>query len=157
MLWAIRDRPWYHVRTYSIEQNLTFPVQLKTKSWTSVDINDASVPPADVTRDAALIYHRMNFFKELYHRLSISQENLGLSNNTTLLVQLHEYLISQGIVRGEVREDAALHYENKMRLLQDLNTIQETVITEVLAARTIEDFKQAKTTMERLFFTNILL
>lgn len=157
MLWAIRDRPWYHVRTFAIEQDLTFPVQLKTKSWTSVDINDASVPPADVTRDAAVLFHRMNFFKELYHRLSISQENLGLSNNTTLMVQLHEYLISQGLVRGEAKADAAVQYENKMRLLQDLNNIQETVITEVLAARTIEDFKQAKTTMERLFFTNILL
>lgn len=158
MLWAIRDRPWYHIRTYAIEQDLTFPVQLKTKSWTSVDINDSSIPPGDVSRDAALIFHRMAIFKELYHRLAISQENLGLSNNTTLMVQLHEYLISQGLVRGEAKPDAAVQYENKMRLLQDLNNIQETVITEVLAARTIdEDFKQAKYTMERLFFTNILL
>lgn len=157
MFWAIRDRPWYHVRTYVIEQDLVFPVQLKTKSWTSVEVNDRATEPADAARDAALIFHRMNFFKELYHRLSISQENLGLSNTTTLLVQLHEYLISQGIVRGEAREDAAVQYENKMRLLQDLNTIQETVITEVLASKTLEDFKRARTTMERLFFTNILL
>jgi hypothetical protein len=66
-------------------------------------------------------------------------------------------LISQGLVRGEAKADAVVHYENKMRLLQDLNNIQETVITEVLASTTIEDFKRAKTTMERLFFTNILL
>lgn len=157
MLWAIRDRPWYHIRTFVIEQDLTFPVQLKTKSWTSVEVNDKTTAPEDVAADAALIFRRMSFFKELYHRLSMSQENLGLSNTTTLLVQLHEYLISQGIVRGEARMDAAVHYENKMRLLQDLNTIQETVITEALTAKTVEDFTQAKTTMERLFFTNILL
>jgi hypothetical protein len=157
MLWAIRDRPWYHVRTYAIDQELTFPVQLKTNSWTSVDVNTETSAPAEVIRDAGLIFHRMNFFKELYHRLAMSQGNLGLSNTTTLIVQLHEYLISQGLVRGEAKADAVVHYENKMRLLQDLNNIQETVITEVLASTTIEDFKRAKTTMERLFFTNILL
>jgi hypothetical protein len=157
MLWAIRDRPWYHVRTFHITEELTYPVQLKTNSWTNVSVNNQSVPPGDAARDSALIFHRMNFFKELYHRLEISQENLGLSNTTTLMVQLHEYLVNQGIVRGEASVDAGVQYENKMRLLQDLNRIQETVIAEVLAAKTLEDFKKARATMDRLFFTNILL
>jgi hypothetical protein len=157
MIWATRDRPWYHIRTYTIKEEFTLPVQLKTNSWTTVEINKDNTCPRDVQIEIALIGHRIKFLTELHYRLQIAVENLGLSDVNTTMVQMYEFLIAQGIVKGDIREDAEVQFENKMRLLQDLNNIREEVITSLLAAQTAEEFQATRTLMERLFFTNILL
>lgn len=157
MLWAIQDRPWYNLRTYTIKEDFALPAQLKTNSWTQVEINRDNTCPQDVQREIKLIEARMKFFGELYYRLQIAQENLGLSNTNFTLVQLHEYLVNQGLVKGDANPDASIHYENKLRLLQDLYNIKTQVVESLLKAATQEDFAQTRTLMERLFFTNILL
>lgn len=157
MIWATRDRPWYHIRTYTIKEEFKLPVQLKTNSWTAVEINKDNTCPRDVQIEVTLIGHRIKFLTELHYRLQIAIENLGLADVNTTMVQMYEFLIAQGIVKGDVKEDAEVQFENKMRLLQDLNNIREEVITSLLAAKTAEEFQATRTLMERLFFTNILL
>lgn len=157
MIWATQDRPWYHIRTYSIDGTLSVPSQLKTNSWTNVILNTDAIVPESVKTEAMLLNQRMIFFTELSYRLRISAENLGLSDHTTNLVHLHEYLVSLGVIKGEAVADAGIQYENKMRLLQDLNNIKTSVIDAVLSAKNASEFKQAHNLMERLFFTNILL
>ena len=157
MLWATKDRPWYHIRTYSINESFVLPVQLKTNSWTNVEINRESTCPRDVLVEITLLGHRIKFLNELHYRLQIATENLGLADVNTTMVQLYEFLISKGIVSGETTDDASVQFENKMRLLQDLDNIREEVITSLLAAKTPAEFQETRTLMERLFFTNILL
>lgn len=157
MIWAIQDRPWYNIRTYGIDTEFKIPSQLKTNSWTNVEINTTAVAPDSVRIEALLIQHRINFFTELSYRLRISAENLGISDANLNVIHLHEYLVSIGIIKGECASDAAIQYENKIRLLQDLNTIKTTVVDAVLNAKNAEEFKKAHNLMERLFFTNILL
>jgi len=157
LIWSIKDRPWYNIRTYGLEERVELPFQLKTNSWTNVEINNGAAAPQTVIVEKAIISARINFFSELNYRLTIATETLGLSNANDNLLALHEYLIAHGVIKGQADDDSAIHYENKMRLIQDLNNIKKTVIDAVMAAKTIEDFKSARTTMERLFFTNILL
>ena len=157
MIWATRDRPWYHIRTYTIKEEFKLPIQLKTNSWTAVEINKDSTCPRDVQIEVTLIGHRIKFLTELHYRLQIAIENLGLADVNTTMVQMYEFLIAQGIVKGDIKEDAEVQFENKMRLLQDLNNIREEIITSLLAAKTAEEFQATRTLMERLFFTNILL
>lgn len=157
MLWAIQDRPWYNIRTFTLDSSGTAPMQLKTNSWTNVSVNSEAVPSTQVVTEAAIIAHRLKFFSELYYRLQASMENLGIGNSNTTIIDLHEYLISQGVIKGTAPEDAGVKYENKMRLLQDLNNIKLKVIDAVIKAKNAEDFKSAHELMTRLFFTNILL
>jgi hypothetical protein len=157
MLWAIQDRPWYTLRTFTIDTPISCPSQLKTNSWTSVDINSLSTAPAEVTIESAIIGHRLKFFAELYYRLEASMENLGISNSNFTIIELHEYLVSQGVVKGTAAVDAGIQYENKMQLMQNLNNIKTQVISKILDAKNAEDFASARELMLRLFFTNILL
>lgn len=157
MIWATQDRPWYNLRTYVIKETFELPAQLKTNSWTQVEINIGNTCPQDVLREIKLIEARMKFFAELYYRLQIAQENLGLANTNFTLVQLHEYLVHHGLVKGESNPDASVQYENKLRLLQDLYNIKNQVVEATLQATDQEGFAAARTLMERLFFTNILL
>jgi hypothetical protein len=157
MIWAMSDRPWYNLRTYTIKDEFSLPAQLKTNSWTQVEINRENTCPQDVLREIKLMEARIKFCAELYYRLQIAQENLGLSMTNFTLVQLHEYLVALGIVQGEASPDAMVQYENKLRLLQDLNNIKNQVVASLMQAATIEDFAQTRALMERLFFTNILL
>jgi hypothetical protein len=157
LIWSIKDRPWYNLRTYGLEQVVSLPFQLKTNSWTSVEVNSDATVPQSVSIEKMIIGARINFFAELYHRLNIATETLGLANANDNMLALHEYLVATGIIRGQADQDSAIQYENKIRLLQDLNNIKKTVIDTVMVAKSVEDFKMARTTMERLFFTNILL
>ena len=157
MIWAIQDRPWYNLRTYTIKEEFSLPAQLKTNSWTQVEINRENTCPQDVLREIKLMEARLKFLAELYYRLQIAQENLGLSNTNFTLVQLHEYLVAQGLVKGESNPDASVQYENKLRLLQDLYNIKNQVVESLLKAQSPDDFVTTRTLMERLFFTNILL
>jgi len=157
MLWSIQDRPWYNLRTYNIEKELRFPNQLKTHSWTSVEVSPVITIPDEVIKESHLMSSRMRFFTELHGRLQVSMENLGIANAQWNLLNLHEYLISLGLIKGKCPADAKIQYENKMRLLQDLNEIKETTIEMVLDAVTPDEFMAAKVYMERRFLTNILL
>lgn len=157
MLWAIQDRPWYNLRTYVIKEEFSLPAQLKTNSWTQVEVNRENTCPQDVLREIKLMEARIKFLVELHYRLQIAQDNLGLSNTNFTLVQLHEYLVTQGLVKGEANPDASVQYENKLRLLQDLYNIKNQVVESLLKAQTADDFSTTRTLMERLFFTNILL
>lgn len=157
LIWSIQDRPWYNIRTYGLQEQATLPFQLKTNSWTNVEINKDATPPQKVSVERAIIGARINFFTELHYRLQIATETLGLGNANNNLLSLHEYLVEKGVIEGQSDVDSAVHYENKIRLLQDLDNIKRTTISAVMSAKSIEEFKEAKTTMERLFFTNILL
>jgi hypothetical protein len=84
-------------------------------------------------------------------------ENLGISNSNFTIVDLHEYLVSQGVIKGTADVDANIHYENKILLLQNLKNIKTQVISATLNAKNAEDFANARELMTRLFFTNILL
>jgi hypothetical protein len=70
---------------------------------------------------------------------------------------MHEYLVSQGVIKGTAPVDAGILYENKMQLMQNLNNIKTQVISSILNAKNAEDFAAARDLMTRLFFTNILL
>ena len=157
MHWAIQDRPWYTLRTFTIDTPISCPMQLKTNSWTSVTVNTNAVSPAEVNRESIIIGHRLKFFAELYYRLEASMENLGISNSNFTIIELHEYLVSQGVIKGTAPVDAGVQYENKMQLLQNLNNIKMQVISAILNAKNAEDFAKARELMLRLFFTNILL
>jgi hypothetical protein len=84
-------------------------------------------------------------------------ENLGISNSNFTIIELHEYLVSQGVIKGTAPVDAGIQYENKMQLMQNLNNIKTQVISAILNAKNAEDFAAARELMLRLFFTNILL
>jgi hypothetical protein len=157
MHWAIQDRPWYTLRTFTIDTPIVCPMQLKTNSWTSVDINANATPSAEVVKESIIIGHRLKFFAELYYRLEASMENLGIGNANFTIIDLHEYLVSQGVIKGTAPVDAGVQYENKMQLLQNLNNIKTQVINAILNAKNAEDFAAARELMLRLFFTNILL
>lgn len=157
MIWSMQDRPWYNLRTYVIKEEFSLPAQLKANSWTQVEINRENTCPADVQREIKLMEARLKFMSELYYRLQVAQENLGLGNTNFTLVQLHEYLVCQGLVKGEANPDASVQYENKLRLLQDLHNIKIQVVDAALQAKDADGFAAARTFMERLFFTNILL
>jgi hypothetical protein len=157
MIWAIRDRPWYQIRTYSIQEEFTLPVQLKNNSWNTVELNDNNICPKEVLTEATLFKHRIEFLSEMQYRLQIAVESLGLVDVNTTIVCLYEFLISKGIAQGNHKIDAAIQFENKMRLLQDLSNIREKIITSLLEAQTPKEFQVTRILMERLFFTNILL
>lgn len=157
MHWAIQDRPWYNIRTFTLDAPATYPIQLKTNSWTSVSVNAEANPPAQVITESKIIGHRIKFFTELHYRLQASMENLGISNSNFTIIELHEYLVSQGVIKGTAAIDAGLQYENKMQLMQNLNNIKARVISAILDAKNAEDFAGAHELMTRMFFTNILL
>ena len=157
MLWAIQDRPWHIVKTYNIEQQLDLPSQLKTNSWTNVEVNGAVTPPKDVQVESILMAHRIRFLTELHFRLQAAVENLGMGNPHVGLLQFHEYLVALGLVKGESSPDAIVQHENRIRALKDLQHIKESVIEKLLEATDVEGFKSARNHMERMFFTNILL
>jgi hypothetical protein len=157
LIWSIQDRPWYNIRTYGLPNTFETPFQLKTNSWTSVDVNSDAKPTREIMIEKTIINARIKFFTELHFRLTNSAETLGLGDANTNMVSLYEYLIASGVLQGTAPSDAKVQYENKMRLLQDLNNIKKAVIDSVMLAKSIEDFAAARTNMERLFFTNILL
>jgi hypothetical protein len=157
LIWSIKDRPWYNLRTYGLEKMVPLPFQLKTNSWTSVEVNNESIVPQQVAIEKMIISARINFFAELHYRLNIATETLGISNANDNMLSLHEYLVATGVIKGQCDPDSAIQYENKIRLLQDLNNIKKVVIDAVIKAKSVKDFESARTTMERLFFTNILL
>jgi hypothetical protein len=157
MLWAIQDRPWYNLRTFTLDAPASYPIQLKTNSWTNVSVNTEATPSQQVITESTIIGHRIKFFSELYYRLEASMENLGINNSNFTIVDLHEYLVSQGVIKGTADVDASIHYENKILLLQNLKNIKTQVISATLNAKNAEDFASARELMTRLFFTNILL
>lgn len=157
LIWSIKDKPWYNIRTYGLTDVASVPFQLKTHGWTQYEVNKNSIPSQQVINDKNIIIARINFFNELHYRLRMSSETLGISDANSNLLLLHEYLVSKNIIIGESHSDSSIHYENKIRLIKDLDNIKNTVIDLVIKSKSIEDFKSARTTMERLFFTNILL
>ena len=157
MYWAIQDRPWYTLRTFTIDTPISCPMQLKTNSWTNVTVNTDAVSSAEVTKESIIIGHRLKFFAELYYRLEASMENLGIKNSNFTIIEMHEYLVSQGVIKGTAAVDAGIQYENKMQLLQNLNNIKIQVISAILSAKNADEFAGARELMLRLFFTNILL
>lgn len=156
MLWAMQDRPWYHLRSYAINEEFSLPAQLKSNTWLQVELNRNNTCPVEVQDEMKLIDARIKFFTELYYRLQIAQESLGLSNTNFNLVHLHEYLVANGIVKGEANPDAVIQYENKLRLLQDLHNIKLQVVDSLLKEKTL-DFSSTRNLMDRLFITNIML
>ena len=157
MLWAISDMPWLHVRTFSNINFRTLPVQLKTKSWTSVEINETAFPTQEVLDLSFKIKKRIEILQELHYRLEISQENLGISNSNLNLLDFYRYLVSKKIIEGSAEKDSIINFENKIQVLQELDNIKNIVIGLVLNSLSEDDYRSAKTEMERLFFTNILL
>lgn len=157
LLWAIQDRPWHVVKTYKIDQPFELPIQLKTNSWTNVEVNNGASPPKDVQVEGILMGHRIRFLTELYFRIQANIENLGMGNSHFGLLQMHEYLVALGVINGEASADAVIQHENKIRVLQDLKNIRDSVIEKLLEAKDADGFQAARNHMERMFFTNILL
>lgn len=156
--WAIKDRPWYTLRTFQFNTPPeTYPVQIKSMSWTTAEINSGATPDKGVILGNHLIAARVKLFYELQMRLNASMENMGVADNTETLLQLHGYLVSKGIIEGSAEDDSVITYQNKIALLSNLENIKKTIIDLGLAARTKESFDAARKEMERLFFTNILL
>lgn len=156
LLWSIKDRPWHNLRTYNIEETIRPPVQIKSNSWLSVETT-VNEPSTDVKIESLLINARIAILTDLHMRLSLNIENQGLSDVNSTILDFYNYLGSKNIVESEFKEDSRINFENKIRLLQDLYNIRDRVIDTILAAKNKEDFVAARSEMERLFFTNILL
>jgi hypothetical protein len=157
MLWAISDMPWLHIRTHGGITATQFPFQLKTESWTSVTVNKDAVPFQETVDLTNKIKKRIALLQELYYRLEIAHQNLGLGNANYTIVDFYHYLVSKGLVEGEAPDDSQIVFENKIQTMKHLDQIKRATVTECLACTTDEDYAQAKKNMERLFFTNILL
>jgi hypothetical protein len=67
LIWAMKDRPWLNLRTYNIENHLTFPCQIKSNSWLNVEVND-NLPTPAVRIEALMINARIAVFTDLHTR-----------------------------------------------------------------------------------------
>jgi hypothetical protein len=157
MLWAIKDMPWLHVRTFGNLNITRFPTQFKSNSWTSVEINEQSKPSNDINELSVKIRKRMAVLQDLNYRLDVAQQNLGISNSNFNILDFYKFLTAKNIIEGTYSSDSIINFENKIQILSHLDLIKQTVIDQVLAVDTDEGFQEVKTQMERLFFTNILL
>ena len=157
MLWAIKDMPWLHVRTFGNLNITKFPTQFKANSWTSVDVNEQSTPGKDTVDLSVKIRKRMGILQDLNYRLDVAQQNLGISNSNFNLLDFYKFLTAKNIIEGAHSSDSIINFENKIQILSHLDSIKQTVIDQVLAVDTDEGYQEVKTQMERLFFTNILL
>lgn len=158
MHWSISDQPWLVVRTFSFENPPdNYPCQLRSLNWKTAEINLNSIPDKKVKNASKLINARIKIFTELYYRIQICAENLGISNATTTLVQLYQYLISIGIIPGVSNIENKINFENRIKLLSDLEDVKIKIIKDCLLAKTEEEFINVKLLIERLLFTNILL
>lgn len=156
LIWSMKDRPWLNLRTYNIKNQLTFPCQIKSNSWVNVEVTD-NLPSPAVRVESMLINARIALFTDLHTRLRLNIENQGLADVNATILDFFNYLGSRGLVESEFTEDSKIHFENKIRLLQDLYNIRNSAIGMILSAKSKEDFAAARTDIERLFFTNILL
>lgn len=162
MLWAIRDRPWYNIRTFEHSEKLdiSHPIQLKSNSWTSLEVNDTVCTDANVQEEFTLLAGRMSVLVELYYRIRACKENTGIGDTDETLIMMHNYLASRGIIdelSPNSPTDASITYENRILLLNQLEQIKQIIIPSTLAAKSRTDFSTTRADMTRLFFTNILL
>lgn len=156
--WAIKDKPWLVVRTFGFNGQLPVaPIQLKSLNWKDAETNTGAAPDKAKQLSALLLSARIKVFTELHYRLRASKENLGIEDTDETLVQFHQYLSSFGIIPGEHTPDSRIQYENRIKLLGDLEKIKAKIIDQGLAAKSKEEFDAVRTEMERMFFTNILL
>lgn len=156
--WCIKDHPWYVIRTFGFESPPdTYPCQLKSLDWKNAEINHFESASGNIRIKSMLMNARIALLTELHYRTQISAENLGIANSTTTIVGLHRYLISMGVLPGDCAEDDSLRFQNRIKLLDDLERIKNTVIESCIKARSKEQFAQTRELMERLLFTNILL
>lgn len=156
--WAIKDKPWLVVRTFGFNSSApSTPVQLKSLNWKDAEINSGAEPDRSKQLLGLLMSARIKVFTELHYRLRASRENLGIDDTDESIVQLHQYLASFGIIPGEHTPDSRIEYENRIKLLGDLEKIKTKIIDQALAAKSKEEFDAVRTEMERMFFTNILL
>ncbi len=156
LIWSMKDKPWLNLRTYDIENNPRIPYQIKSNSWVKVETTD-NPAPTEVKLEALLINARIAMFTDLHVRLRLNIENQGLSDTNSTILDFFNYLGARGLVESEFSPESRINFENKIRLLQDLYNIRDTAIKIILSAKNKEDFAAAKTEIERLFFTNILL
>lgn len=157
MLWAIKDMPWLHVRTFGNLNITKFPTQFKANSWTDVEVNEESKPSKEVIDLSIKIRKRMGVLQDLNYRLDIAQQNLGISDSNFNILDFYKYLAAKKLIDGDGDVDSIINFENKMQILSHLDVIKQTVINQVLAVTDDDGFQEAKVQMERLFFTNILL
>ncbi len=157
MLWSIKDMPWLHVRTFGNLNITRFPTQFKANSWTNVEVNEDTKPSKEVVDLSVKIRKRMAVLQDLNYRLDVAQQNLGISNSNFNLLDFYKYLSAKNVVDGNHSNDSIINFENKIQILSQLDSIKQTVISQVLAVDNDEGFQEVKTQMERLFFTNILL
>ena len=156
LIWSMRDKPWLNLRTYNIDNSLRIPYQIKSNSWVNVETTN-NPAPSEVRLEAMLMSARIAMFTDLHIRLSLNIENQGLADTNSTRLDFFNYLGAKGLVDSEFSPDSKIHFENKIRLLQDLYNIRDAAIKIILSAKNKEDFAAAKTEIERLFFTNILL
>lgn len=157
LLWSIKDKPWLNLRTFQLDDDTNLPYQLKSNSWTNVEIVKKSQVPDDVQILHKLISTRIALFKELTFRLQNHKQLMGVSDVSTMLVGMFEYLAQKKIVQGSHRDDSDLQWENSIKLLQDLERIKISSIEKILQVRDKLTYDEAKNHMDRMFFTNILL
>jgi hypothetical protein len=157
LLWAISDKPWLNLRTLQFAEKPTFPCQIKTNSWTNVEVNTSSTPNQDISILTKTMDTRIKLLAELVYRLRSHYEIMGVSDPSSLILKMHEYLVDAGVIHGTAAPDAKIKYLNSIRLMQDLEAIKTSTIEKILAVRDTETFQAARHHMDRMFFTNILL
>jgi len=157
MLWAIKDMPWLHVRTFGNLYITKFPTQIKTNSWTSVEINEDAKAPKEIFDLSVKIRKRIALLHELNYRLIVAQENLGISNANFNILDFYKFLAAKNVIEGKFSSDSVINFENKIQILTHLENIKQEIVEKVLTIDNDDGFQKLKTEMERLFFTNILL
>ena len=156
--WSTRDRPWYNIRTFAFKTVLPIvPCCLKSLNWREAEMNADAKIDRSIHLESLLMGARIKLFTELYMKLEASKENLGINDHAENMLLLHEYLVSHNVIQGTFQPDAKLTYENRIKLISDLHTIREKIVTMGLSALSKEQFDEVRLEMDRLFFTNILL
>lgn len=157
LAWAISDLPWLNIRTLGFSDTINTPCLIKSNSWTDVQVNREVSTPTNVKLLHAKMSARIKLLSELVLRLRSHSEIMGVSDTSVMLIRLHEYLVSNKVIDGTSEVDAKIKYENSIRILQDLEKIKQSTIEKILKVSDTDSFNEARTHMERMFFTNILL
>lgn len=148
--WAIQDRPWYVIKTYSFQEQLpTAPFVLKSNSWKDVALSE-TLPDPFYKLESLLITARVRLFVELKQRYDSSLENQGIHSPYQIVCRLYNTMLKT------TNADAIL-LANDISTIQELEALKQQVINCTLQAKTQQDFVNARALMERLFFVNILL
>jgi hypothetical protein len=158
LLWAIKDKPWLVVRSFGFETAVNkYPCLLKSKNWREADIVSDAESNKLIMMSSVLLGARVKLLTELKLKINAHKENLGINDSDETIIQFYKYLASISIINDSRFKDCQIDFENKIKLLIDLENIKLHIINLCLLADSKEKFADVRTEMDRLLFTNILL